>query len=532
MKTLLLLLLFAVFTITGLAAQAPEKSAALPFISEILWSGSWESRHNLTNRFGFKLTAPEADLALRLELLDRRPASSANVLSESFGGETADKAVTQGGLGLYHLSTGSRLLYGVLNEYGISARIRNIWIHGAPYVQSREESGAELRVSPAGTALPQTYAYLGNNGISLGPGIVSGFISFSAQDGPVNWSPALNAAVNYQQDKKGFTLEGYYSGRTLPERKSSTWFNLKPALPERDTRLFAVSLSFSAPSFAVASDLAYSETFAFGGDYYGNLGLIFGGKPWRFSLAFDVAGSRYIGSDGGNSSEGFRAAARLEKQGKKTGLFRLNTIFRGPGPENGLLESLENGDFAGIIQSFNRVSGELYYRFPAHNDPFGLTRYSFSLDRDARDEKKVLDSAAAMAAFKLGPVNATCDVKISLLNGDKSINVEEDGYSFNSFKLTQGVSWTVHGSKTAKNITEKTGQSANPGERKKTEKKGAYSIVFSARTGYEKVKSKEGRWDTSISASLRTRKNRVTVKAAASTVPNKWELTFSWRLLF
>ena len=523
------------------------------FRPEFLWSGDWESRHNLTDRFDLKLTIPKANLALRLEVLDRRPASSVDVFQESFDGETADKSITQPGLGLYHLGSDSRLLHGVLNSYGLGARTRNIWVRGAPYVQSREESGADLRTSPSSTAVSQSYAYLGNNGISLGPGIVRGFVSYMANDDPDNWFPAFNAALGYEAGKYEFLLEGIYTERTLPERKSSTWFNVKPALPVRDTRIFAGSVSFSFPSFGAASDLACSETFAFGRDYYSNLGLRFGNKPWRFSLALDSAGSRYVDSNGSNPGSGFRTAARLERLGKKTGLFRLTTVLRGPGPDQGLLTALNSGDFTAITQSFNRMSGEVYYRFPSNFDFFGLTRFSFSIDRDAREEKKVLDSGNAMAAFKLGPVNSVSEGAISLLNRDKSINnngIEETGYQFNSYKLTQSLTWTLHGSITRKNkknnsaAAEKSSQSEKPdqakksvqqaglGERKKTgvEKKGSYAIVFSTRMGYEKTINKEGILSTSFSASLRSKKNRLTIKAATSTFPKKWEFTLGWRL--
>ena len=516
------------------------------FRPEFLWSGVWESRHNLTDRFDLKMTIPKADLALRFEVLDRRPASSTDVFQESFNGEIADKSITQPGLGLYHLGSDSRLLYGVLNSYGLAARTRNIWVRGAPYVQSREESGADLRTSPSSTAVSQGYAHLGNNGISMGPGIIRGFVSFMVNDDPDNWFPVFNAALGYEAGKYEFLLEGIYTERTLPERKSSTWFNVKPALPVRDTRLIAGSASFSFPSFGVASDFACSETFAFGRDYYSNLGLRFGNKPWRFSLALDAAGSRYIGSDGGNPGSGFRTAARLERLGKKTGLFRLTTVFRGPGPEQGLFPAFSSGDFNAISQSFNRISGELYYRFPTNSNFFGLTRFSLSVDRDAREEKKVLDSGNAMAAFKLGPVNSVSEGNFSLLNHDKSTNTEETEYQLNSYKLTQSLTWTIPGSitrKTSRNNsgtaeglvqTDNINQTAGLGKRKKTSagKKGSYTIVLSARTGYEKTTNKEGIWDTSFSASLRFKKNRVTLKAATATSSRKWEFTFSWRMQY
>ena len=530
MKTLVCLFLLALCCKPGLAAQAagigPEKPASRKekgegkkkdpaLVPEFLWSGAWESRHNLVNRFDFTLTAPKPGMALRFEVLDRRPASSSKEFSGSFWGETKDKAITQPGLWLYHLSTGSRLLYGVLDTYGLEARIRNVWIRGAPFAQSRTESSADLKTAPSSTAVLQGYAYLGSNGISLGPGKIYGFASFAANDNSNDRAPALGAGLDYELGKKKFLLEGFYTERTLPERKSSTWFNVKPALPERDTRLFASSAAISIPAFGLAADLAYSETFAFGKDYYSSLALRFGDKPWRFSLVFDAAGSRYIDSAGNNPGAGFRTAARLERMGKKSGLFRLTALFRGPGPDEGLQQAVNEKDFFGIMQSFNRMSGELYYRFPSNSAFFGLTRFSLSVDRDARNEKKVLDSGQAMAAFKLGPVNSASEGKITSINAGKSAGTDKSGHIVNSYKLTQRFSLA-----------------AKLPASQKTGKKNPYSVLFSTKAGYEKIYDKEGNWDVSCSISLRGKKNRITIKTAASAFPQKWEYTVNWRLLF
>jgi hypothetical protein len=517
----------------GLPAES-EKSGLLHLfetglVPEFLVSGSWESEHNLTSRFDFKLTAPGADLALRLEMLDRRPASGFETFAESFGGETGDKAITQPALGLYHLSTGSRALYGALDTYGLPARIRNVWVRGAPYAESRAVSSAELKTAPASTAIPQGYACLETPALALGPGEVQGFASFAVNDDVT--APAFGVGVNYAMGQSKFGLEGLYTERTLPERKSSTWFNEKPALPERDTRLFAGAGFFSLPAFGLAADLAYSETFAFGRDYYGSLGLRFGDKPWRFSVALDAAGSRYVDSAGNAPGQGFRSGFRLERQAKKSGLFRLSALFRGPGPDQGLPSA---GDFTG---NFNRMSGELYYRFPTSSAFFGPTRFSFSLDRDGRDEKKVLDSARALAAFKLGPVTSVSEGRITGINSKESAGMEGTEYLFDSFRLSQNLSMSLRVFRTTRQETEKPAGlrtekgSAVPGGTKPSSLKNSFfTLYLSARAVYEKTAGREGSWDTSFSASIRGKRNRLTFKAAASAFPKKWEYTISWRM--
>ena len=576
MKTLVCLLFLGFLCRQGLAQSAGEEPS--PVVSEVesvaktmsnkpkfapllvpefLSSGAWESRHNLVNRLDLKVTIPKANLALRAEVLDRRPATSFAVLSESFEEENENgKVITQPGFALYHLSTFSRLLYGVLDTYGLSTRVRNIWIRGAPYTESRTESSAELKIAPSSAAIPQLYACLDSNGFSLGPGKIRGFASFAVNNDSDNRVPAFDAGVGYEWGRGEFVLEGFYTERKLPERKSSTWFNEKPALPLRNTRLFAGSASFSVPVFALAADLAFSETFVFGKDYYGSLGLRFGNKPWRFSFALDAAGSRYVDSNGGNPGSGLRTAVRLERLGKKTGLFRLSALFRGPGPGQGFLNAIGKGDFTGTIQSFNRMSGELYYRFPVNSSQetsssFGFTRFSFSLDRDTRDEKKVLDSGGAMAAFKLGPVNSISEGTISLFNRSKSTGIEETGYQFDSYKLSQYLSWTIRSSIARKlppknsTTTEDPEPSAGTREDQGTKttsvkvekssgngKKSSFTVQLTTRVSYEKKVNKEGIWGTSFSASFRTRKSRLAFKAATPNFPQKWEYTISWRLQF
>jgi len=547
---------FALFTVVFMPALYAQQTPVL--IPELLWSGSWESQHNLTNRLDFNLTVPKLHLAFRLQLLDRRPASGFGDFIESFGGETADKAITQPGLGLYHLTTGSRLLYGTLDSYGLPARIRNVWIRGAPYAESRTLSLADLKTAPSSTAKNQGYVFLESPDLPLWHGMFHGFGSVTVNDvpafsnpaesNPPDRSPAVSLGLEYSLGKGIFRLEGLYAGQSLPERKSNTWFNEKPALPQRDTRLFAGAASFYLPAFALAMDLACSETFAFGQDYYGNLGLRFGDKPWRFSLAMDAAGSRYVDNAGNNPGAGVRAAARLERRGKKSGLFRLAAQIRGPGPAQGTLQALSAGDFAAFTGGINRISGELYYRPPESSASFGsghfsFSRFSFSVEQDARNEKKVLDSAGAMAAFKLGPVNSVSEVKLTGINRKASAGMKGGGYEFNSYRLSQNFSCTINGS-FFKSFTVNASASGNsPGKEPGNSapkpwgakpsgkgKKNPFSVQLSTGADYEKTAGKDGVWNASFSASVRGKKNRLTIKAATPAFPKKWECTISWRM--
>ncbi|MDR0600220.1 MAG: hypothetical protein LBG84_09120 [Treponema sp.] len=495
-----------------LPAQSASPAAAGPWVlPEFLWTGAWESGGNLGSRGELLLGLPKPGLKARFQLLDRRPAFSWGAFTGSFGGATADRALTSPGAALYHASTGSRLIYGPLDHYGLAARTRNIWIRGAPYAESHAPSSADLKTAPSSTAANQVYLYLGSPYLRLGregenaAGSLRGFVSFKLGPEGSNSAggeqvPGLNAGVDYRFGGTGLLrLEGYYTERVLPERKSSSWFSEKPALPERTTRLYAGALAFNVPAFGLAADLARSETFGFGADLYGSLGLRFGDKPWRFSLALDRAGSRFVDAGGAAPGEGLRAAARLERRSARSSLLRFSALLRGPGPAEGLGKTLGMGDAASTVEGFNRTSLDFYYRFPAASVPWGLSRVSLTLDRDGREEKKVLDSAETMAALKLGPVDAVTGAKITW---------RADGGEYYSHRWSQSAAWKL----------------GNPG------------IHCTARAGYEAVKGKGGTWALSLSAQrtvrFRGRQNRFSLKAASPEFPKKWDYTVGWRLQF
>jgi len=523
---------------------APAKSAAVKetpaqwvarLVPEFLWTGSWESGHNLTERMDFKITVPQMDCALRLEALDRRPASTLRDFTESFAGETADKSVTQANFGLYHLPSSTRLLYGTLDNAGLPARTRNVWIRGAPFTESHAASSAELKSEPSSTATPQIYACFESPDFKLGPGTLRALVSYSENAAQNDNAPALVFGADYTLGKSDFRLEGFYANRTLPERKSSTWFNEKPALPGRDTQLFAGSAAVSIPVFGLAADLACSETFAFGRDYYGSLGVRVGNKPWRFSFALDAAGSRYVDSAGSVPGAGYRAAVRLDRRSKKNGLFRIGAQVRGPGPAQGFLQAVQSGDFAAFAEGTNRITAELYCRLPASSALFGLTRFSVSVDHDSRNEKKVLDSAKAMAAFALGPVSSTTEGAITGINREKSAGMEEGGYQFDSYRLSQSLSWTcplpvkkIKEKRTEIKNEEISEAHASTKSKSAARKKTPLTLQLSAKAGYDKTANKEGVWDTSLSVSIRGKKNRISFKAAVHS--EKWEFTLGWRL--
>jgi hypothetical protein len=399
--------------------------------------------------------------------------------------ERTDEALTAPGAALYHDATGSRFLYGIISETGLSARLRNPAGRGIPYFENHGPSGADLKTEPSATGSPGFYLNLTSP--YLGP--VSGFASADMDaEGPEDprWGGGLRFRFG---PRTSLGLEGLYTGSTLPPRSPKTWFSADPALPERDYRLFGGSAVFTAPFVSVASDLAYSETFAFGRDLYGNLGLTVGDRPWRVSLAADSAGDRFVGSDGTDRGALFRSAGRFEWRFRRSSLFRLSTSLRA----------------SGIGEPFTRSSSLLSYRFPtpSRESIFALSRVSLTVSRDLSDREEVSDRLDASLGFLIGPVRSTLQGSLRGLAEVSGDPGPYPGFEDRRFEALQT--------------------------------SGELSYNFSpfqvrAKLGFLREEGKEDRWAFSASGSLRKKFLRVSVKVGTEELGGPWSFTVSYRL--
>jgi len=515
------------------AQNAPvKKPGQALFTWDLLWTGSWEESKTLNNRADLRFGFTWPGLLVRAQALDRH---TMNFRLDPVWGDPA-KGITGGSFALYHRTEGSqatdsRLLYGVLDEWGLPARIRSPWIRSAPYAENHKPSMADLRTTASSTKKDELYLYLSSPRIHMERfgldislrGYASGQFT-PADTAEENPATAFTGGVEMSLWKKAdLSLEGFYTGFKMPAKESSSWFSDPPPLPDRDFRLGAAALKLKVPWFSLGSDWAWSETFAYGNGFYGNLGLSINPPffvPWTLSLAADGMSERYTGRDGANPGGGFRLAGKLERKGTRSSLFRANTVFRG----------------STIGGPFERSSVGLYYRFPVSSltikgreFPMRISRITCNADRNASDLKKINDGIDGSLGLSLNLPPLLLPRPLLPASSAKVKNLKPKVYPLN-INLATSIDWM--GS---------TPDQPSPfpffpsGEfnSAKTSCELLWSPgIFQFRTkwGYTAYAKKDNQWDASVSTAVRFKHGRVSVKFAWPVFPDEWNCTLSWRL--
>jgi hypothetical protein len=467
-----------------------------------LFAGSWESGGNLSGRAQLVFDMPATGLNFRLQYTDRRKASSWDAFTESF----AENSLAAVSGGLYHKPTDSRFLYGMITTSGLAARITNPRLKSAPFEELRVPSQSELKTAPSSTALPAFYLHLASPELEPASKIrlkAFGAASLESEGDPgttlsfVPGKSALTAGTTVSFSRNSWArIESYYTEGTIPPRTPSTWFSYKPALPERDFRLYAGSAALHFTGFGLAADGAWSETFAYGKDFYGSLGLRFGDRPWRLSLAADGSGSRYVGPDGGENGAELRFAARLERRGKRSNLFRLEAIARAAETEDN-----SPGGFWELAEKPNRYSLGLYYRPQTGGVVHGL---SFSVKGDDRVLGKESAGTEARVSLRLFGLGMDTRIGVSGLKGENPAfpdTARLGSYRFDSLKLHENLVW-----------------SRGP-------------LQCKAGFGYTAEMKAAGLrtlWDASLAVTLKGKHGWLSFKANSPNLPGDWEYTVSW----
>lgn len=521
----------------NVSAKKPEQAL---FTWDLLWTGSWEESKTLNNRAEFRFGLTEPALLARTQALDRH---TMNFQIDPVWGDPG-KGITSGSFGLYHKATDSRLLYGVLDEWGLPARIRSPWIRSAPYAENHKPVMADLRSTASSTKNDELYLYLSSPRLNLdlflpalqpspsGEGSpleisLRGYVSgqFTPADAVENNpAPAFAGGLECKFGKQaGLMLEGFYTGFELPAKQSSSWFSDPPPLPDRDFRLGAAALMLNITWFSLTSDWAWSETFAYGSGVYGNLGLSINPplfSPWSLSLAADGMSERYAARDGANPGGGFRLSGKLERKETRSSLFRASGIFR----------SSEIGE------PFERSSIGLYYRFPASSAlvkddvfPLRISRITLNASRNAADIKKINDGIDASLGMSLNLPPLLLPKPLLPASAAKVKNLKPKVYPLN-INLAASIDWLGRTDEQASPFL-----FFPPGEfdSAKTSAELLWSpgiFQFRTKLGYTTYAKKDNQWEASVSTAVRFKHGRFSVKFAWPQFPEKWNCTLAWRV--
>ncbi|MCL2230012.1 MAG: hypothetical protein FWC01_02875 [Treponema sp.] len=458
----------------AIVTETAEKPAAKIFNWSLTWNGSWEKtslkllNRTFHNQAELQLDILPADILLSARFLDRRTFDFE--LEEPLTNPLREATNVTGGL--YHLSTGSKAVYGVLDEWGLPARIRNPWIRSPPYPENHGASSADMESEASSSKHDEMYLFLSTPMLSLSQNFgIRGFASaqMEIESGAMAFLGGLNLSIKRKTD---LLLEAFYTERTLAPKTIGTWFGYPPPLPQRESVLYAAAFHIKSPKFSVSSDFAVSETFAWGTDIYANMGMTLSLRPIYISIAADGAGERFVFRDGAHREERFRGAAKIEWISRYNSVFRIDSVMRSPA----------------FGEPFYTGSVGLYYRPPNRRDEsiFRLTRVSVSADNIGENEKITGFVGFGIGIRKIGLSNP---LRINLSGSweeESAAGSLEFILTYRNFQLRSKAGMTIYA-------------------------------------------EKDNKFDLSISTSIRFRRGRMSLGAESPDFPERWNWSISWR---
>jgi len=459
----------------AVVAETTVKPAVKLFNWSLTWNGSWEKtslkllNRTFHNQAELNLNILPAEILLSARFLDRRTFDFE--LEEPLTNPLREATNITGGL--YHLSSGSKAVYGVLDEWGLPARIRNPWIRSPPYPENHWASSADMESEASSTKNDEMYLFLSTPMLSLSQNFgIKGFASaqMEIESGTMAFLGGLNLSIKRKTD---VLLEAFYTERTLAPKTISTWFGYPPPLPQRESALYAAAFHVKSPWFSISSDLAVSETFAWGTDIYANMGMTLSLRPIYISIAADGAGERFVYRDKAHRDERFRGAAKIEWMGRYNSLFSIDSVLQSPA----------------FGEPFYTGSVRLYYRPANRRDEsiFRLTRISVSADNIGENEK-----ISGFIGFGIG--------------------VRKSGLS-NPLRINLSGSWEE-------------GTTAGALEFIMTYK----GFQLRTKAGITHFTEKDDKFNLSASTSIRFKRGRLSLRAESPDFPERWNWSISWRM--
>lgn len=284
--------------------------------AELTISGDWREGEDIDQRFALSLVDALPGLTLRALYVERRPPD------ENYPNASA---ALRGGL--YHAGTGSRLLYGPLQESGLVSRMHNPWGKGLPYAEHHQPRVGELAPRAGPDASNTTYGLVGTR--LKAPLRLYGAASLSETDKLI----AGMGLQFYGLPSAELAAEGTYLAWTLDELTPTAWFSEQGPLPERILRIAGLRASLMTHFLSLAGDIAYSHAENQGSGSYGNFALNLRRGPLSLDLSAESVSDLFTDPEGQRAPEGFRWGAKIVGRPSRSQIISLEGLFQSPSPQ-------------------------------------------------------------------------------------------------------------------------------------------------------------------------------------------------------
>ncbi|MDR0910148.1 MAG: hypothetical protein LBM77_10330 [Spirochaetaceae bacterium] len=358
--------------------------------TSLLMQGSWAWDKKMENRLDGSLEM--SGIKGRLLLNDARPSAFWEKTTwESGAGQSGL------GLGLYHRGSGSRLLYGALNNAGLPARLANPFSGNVHWASSYKATESELK-KEASRKETEIYGLFSSPWWTLPQDIkIMGFAQIQTEfEQRISYDAGSELIFS---DAKGrrqhLGIEFFNQFSTLEALKATGWFSKTYPLPQRRSNIYGGHAFYLFPGLEIQADGAISETEFWGRGCFGSTAVEFNSKlapfiPWNWKLHLAIEGinDHFTDAKGKSGKGGIRGGLKYEHLLKKSETYRADIQFHWKANEDSL-----------------KIKTNAVYRFPS-NVYLGLFHpVQIGLSYDSGTEAKEQSTIAGHFNFLIKPLS-------------------------------------------------------------------------------------------------------------------------------
>ncbi len=224
--------------------------------------------------------------------------------------------------GLNYKEIESRVIIGAIQERGINTRLRSLWSKTLPFPEDYHFPSANLS-----TRISQT------NPIQMYYAIKIPVTTKTKWYGSVFYQipGTITITVTNQlhiHDIYTLQIEGAFHTGVFSRKEEDAWFVETPLLPECQLSLYAISVLFQHPRFAIASTTSMSQAFPQKDGYYSTLSFKYNIDRWTIYLAGDGTYGFYTGTDNHIVEQKLRSRMMIQYHTKQKSVYSAEYTIR------------------------------------------------------------------------------------------------------------------------------------------------------------------------------------------------------------